>query len=537
MFQFLNGIIGQSYGNSVADSLRPSIQSPLSSARLGTQMGMLLGMNLYGSFQTKWGSLRTRVGGIQWLTLSDLTMASFRGYNRFILFERNPWDPTGQQLTSRYKQYFEQGSIDQDARWGNRAFVGAVIEGSEMPGRTSFIAMVGKTELNGGFNKLPSFTYGGKFKKDWGTKNFVALNTIHSLNYTDSLANETFGFHVGTLEWLLEKRGYIFKGEAGLGQYFSPIHEGKWSELVQIKATTPAKKYRPSMELHAYRISPNVVNNNAVFWNTATAEYSNNAIPAGQVGSTALLQPFGSSMVRLGQMTNNRQGLNLNLEYGQRHLKWAGGLGFSSEIKPSAEIITVNNPVNQLVRSRLWRWIFPAQVGPYGRYSDIYRDVYQSVQLSDDSSGVAVYKKHFAVAEMQVKYATQLAGKELYVFALLQMGSSQRKWSPVVVTNEDAYIRQYASEVELYYAISRGVMINAYYGYERTIGNYRTDIDETSRRPRNQYGEAVGAGLDIDLGRNARLYVRHRWFYFTDKSFEMDHFRGREMTIEIKAFF
>jgi hypothetical protein len=81
------------------------------------------------------------------------------------------------------------------------------------------------------------------------------------------------------------------------------------------------------------------------------------------------------------------------------------------------------------------------------------------------------------------------------------------------------------------------VLLNGYYGYERTLGNYLTDIDEVSRRPRNQYGEGVGTGFDIDLGKNARLYVRHRWYYFRDESFSLDRFRGRELTVELKAFF
>ena len=92
MFQFLNGQIGTSYGTQVADSLRPSIQNPLASNTLGKNLGTMLGMTLYGNFKTKWGSWSTRLGGIQWVAISDLTMSSFKGYNRFMLFERNPWE-------------------------------------------------------------------------------------------------------------------------------------------------------------------------------------------------------------------------------------------------------------------------------------------------------------------------------------------------------------------------------------------------------------------------------------------------------------
>ncbi len=537
VFQFLNGAIGPTYGNQVPDSLRPDIQYPLTGVRLGGNLGMLLGMNLYGSIQTKRGTLRARIGGIQWVNISDLTMASFRGYNRFILFERNPWDPSGAQLTTRYKQYFDQGSIDQDFRWGNRAFVGAVLEGADMPGRISFLGMIGKTELNGGFSQVPSFTYGGKVKKEFGAKNFVSLNTINSLSYTDSLARETFGFNVITTEFYYAFQDFVLRGEIGAGKYFSPTNNKGWAELGQIKFQTPRRGWWPSFEVHAYRVSPHVVNNNALYWNTATREYRVNDIPAGQVGSTVLLQPFGSSMVRLGQITNNRKGISLNAEHGSKRLKFSGGTGFSSEIIAAAPVITYGNPVNQFTRSRLWRWVFPANVGPYNRYSDIFRDVFQTVNLSDDSSGIVVNRKHFAMAEAQIKYFTKFLGRDLFVFSLFQMGSVQRDWSPVLVTTEKAYIRQYSSEAELYYAITGGFLLNLYYGYERTIGNYLTDIDEESLRPRNQYGEGIGIGCDVDMGKNAKLYLRHRWFTFRDESFNLDRFRGRELTVEIKAFF
>lgn len=537
VFQFLQGLIGTSYSSQVADSLRPDIQYPLTSTRLGSAMGMLLGMNMHGSFKTKKGTLATHIGGIQWYNMSDLTMASFRGYNRFMLFERNPWDPTGNEIASRYKQYFDQGSIDQDTRWGNRAFVGAVIEGTDFPGRISFSGLIGKTELNGGFSQVPNFSYGGKIRKEWGAKNFIGVNTLNQFSYTDSLARENYGFHIATFEWAIDKQGFSFRGEAGSGNYFSPINTKGWSELFQVKLKSPMRGRIPSFELHAYRISPYVVNNNALYWNTATPEYSVNNIPAGSVGSTAVLQPFGSSIVRLGQMTNNRQGLNLNVEAGKKKLKFAGGVGMASEIMAAAPVITYSHPVNSFTRSRFWRWTFPANVGPYNRYSDIFRDVYETVNLSDNVDSASVVRKHFTTMEAQLKYHTKLLGRDLYLFSLLQAHSVQKKYSPIVITNEDAYIHLFAAEVEAYYAVSRGFLLNMYYGWERTKGNTLTDIDTQTLAPRNQYGEGVGVGCDIDMGKNTRLYLRHRWYYFRDESFGLDRFRGRELTLEIKAFF
>jgi len=537
MFQFLNGSISPSYGRQVPDSLRPDIQYPLGSVPLGGNLGAMLGMNLYGNFKTQYGTWSTTVGGIQWLAISDLTFASWKGYNRFMLFERNPWDPMGTTVSNRYKQYYDQGSIDQDARWGNRAFQGVVVNGSQLPGNLSCTLMAGKTEQNGGFSQVPNYAYGGRVKKNFKGNSFLSINSISTRNFTDSLALEQFGLNVITTEFQYEQFGFLLKGELGMGDYFSPDHNEGWGEVMQLKASNVMKGDKPVVELHYFRISPKVVNNNGVYWNTSVREYTVNDIPAGSVGSSSLLLPFGSSVTRVGQMTNNRQGLNLNVQAKVQRLKISAGIGASAEINPAAAIITVGHPVNQFTRSRFWRWNFPANVGPYGRYSDVYRDVYETIRLSDDSAGVVVNKKFFNAAEVQLKYEHDIAGHESYFFALLQANTCSRDLSALPVINEEAYVRQYASEIEWYFRITPKFMFNAYAGIERTLGNYLTEISEETFRPLNQFGKGFGLGGDIDLGKNTRLYLRHRWYSFEDTSFPLDAFKGRELVVELKAFF
>ena len=93
-FQFLDGQLGQTYGNGqVSNANRPSVFNPLGGTRLATNLGLQLGINLYGNFETDHGVFGIKTGGIHWVSISDLTLAGFTGYNRFVLFERNPWDP------------------------------------------------------------------------------------------------------------------------------------------------------------------------------------------------------------------------------------------------------------------------------------------------------------------------------------------------------------------------------------------------------------------------------------------------------------
>ena len=397
--------------------------------------------------------------------------------------------------------------------------------------------MAGKTEQNGGFTQTPNYAFGGRVKKNFAGNAFVSLNSISTRNFTDSLATEQFGLNVITTEFQYQQFGVLLKGEVGMGDYFSPNHNEGWGEVLQLKASNVIKGDKPVIELHYFRISPKVVNNNGVYWNTSVREYTVNDIPAGSIGSSSLLLPFGSSVTRVGQMTNNRQGLNLNIQAKVQRLKISAGIGASAEINPAAAVITVGHPINQFTRSRFWRWNFPANVGPYGRYSDVYRDVYETVKLSDDSLGVVVNKKFFNAAEVQLKYEHDIAGHESYFFALLQANTCSRDLSAIPVTNEEAYVRQYASELEWYFRVTPKFVFNAYAGIERTIGNYLTEISEETFRPLNQFGKGFGIGGDIDLGKNTRLYFRHRWFTFEDTSFPLDAFQGRELVVELKAFF
>lgn len=536
-YQYLNGVLGSSYGGQVADSLRPSIQNPLEGTRLGGSMILNLGINFTATHETSFGSFTLRTGGIQWHVLSDLTMGSFRGYNRFTLFERNPWDPITNGVFERYDKYFIEGAVDQDVRWGNRAFKGFALDAAELPGDFKAKILIGKTELNGGFNATPNLSYGGQLVKQLNTGRFYGINTINSVTYADSLANEKVGFNAITFEVNEKIKDFGIHVEAGTGKYFSPVNNDGWGEMVSATIISPIKNKLPVFSLHAFRIAPEVVNNNSVFLNSSIVEYTTNDIPAGSIGSNAVLRQTGSAMLRMGMMSNNRQGLDLNIEKTWENLAFNIGIGMTGEISPISNTITFGHPINGLTRARFWRFAYPSNVGPYDRYSVIFRDIYETVNLSDDSSGVAVYKKYFSVIEPQVKYKTKLFNKPLYIFFLGYYSTAQRDWSVIPVFTEEAYIRQYASEIEIYYSLTKGLVLSGYYGYERTLGNYQTDIDEETRRPRNQTGNGYGAGLDIDLGRNAILYVRNRWSNFKDINFVDDTFRNQETIVELKIFF
>jgi hypothetical protein len=73
-------------------------------------------------------------------------------------------------------------------------------------------------------------------------------------------------------------------------------------------------------------------------------------------------------------------------------------------------------------------------------------------------------------------------------------------------------------------------------GIENARGGRKTDWGETFL-PRDQLGTGIGLGFDWALAENSGLYVRHRWLNYEDRSFLLDKYRGREITVELKTFF
>lgn len=532
-FQFLDGNINTTYGlGQVSPSNRPSIYAPLNGTRFATNLNLLLGINMYGDFQTDFASVSVKTGGIHWVSISDLTLKAFTGYNRFTLFERNPWDPVTGTVESRYHSFHSLGNINQDTRWGEKAFTGTIVELGQLPGDLSAKLLYGKTELNGGFLTIPNLSFGGQVKAPLRS-GFTAFNTFNNQTYTDSLNEEGIGFNIAT--WEISTpiiKGLEVHSEIGMGRYFSPEYENQWGEAINVKFNVTEQLIKVPIELHLFRVSPRVINNNAIFWNSAIVETRNNTIPAGSVGSSAALFPFASSLTAIGQFTNNRQGVNINADFGKKDLKVSVANGISAEIDALSSQVSFGHPVNQLTRSRFWRWNFPTGVGPYNRYNVIFRDVYEILTIA----GPPIAKK-FNVMEVQAKYRGLLGLRDFYAFLLGRYSSVQDHLSPIVVFTEEAFLRHYSTELEMYYALNPNTVVTAYSGYERVLGNYSTDIDSETDRPRNQEGWGLGLGLDYDLSRNTALYLRHRWFDFKDKSFEKDAFSGTETIVEIKLSF
>ncbi len=496
--------------------------------------GLNLGVSLYGNFATSVGNFNIRTGGINWLTLSPFTMQANKGYNRYSLFERNPWDPNTSKVESRYEDFYASGAINQDQRWGNQAFQGLIIEGASLPKNFSFTGIYGKTQFDGGFSALPNNTYGGKLKKSFPKQNSsIAFNSINNQSYMDSLSEKTVGFNMHTLEIVKNTKRLKLYGEFGIGRRTTNSINQKFGEAISLKVAGNVRNKVP-VEVHVYRISPNVFNNNSIFLNTSIQQSTQtNAL------NQPVLIPVSSAVVSIGQLANNRQGFDINaqLNFG----KFKNSIGYSSavELENLSNKITYGHAFNNIALSHFWRWDFPSNVGPYQNLNKIYRSVFETVAITElDSTGLRpLKKKYFNTVEINSKYKTTLAHRELYIFYLGNFNSVQNFFAPVVNFNNKSLLRSYDHQLEMYWKLFPNLIWNNYVSFERIIANYSTQTDVETRRPKNQTGYSWATGADVQLSKGVGLYLRQRWMQYADASFAKDTYKGWETTIELKAFF
>lgn len=516
---------------------------------------LLLGVNLYGNFQTDHGNVSIRMGGIHWHNMTAFTMRSFFGFNRFSLFERNPWDPQFKEMAMRYNEYYEKGEITQDARWANQAVQGFLMDVTELPWNMALNVIYGKTQNDGSafidpttvpndspslsfvqFNRntVPNFVFGGRLIKKID-KHQISLNTFNHRTFLDELTTLPLNNQVHTISADLKYNLFQIDGEFGLAQYYD-LPPG---ELFTLKVRTDKKLTKLPLQLHVFRISPNAMNNNGEFVNTSVNDLQSAAAGGAPViGANGVLQQNGSAMLGISQMANNRQGVNLNTDFKLGTLKGSFAMGVAKEIENKNDELSVGYTINGLTMARFWRWGFPSNVGPYGRKSVLFRSVFQNVRLTDtDPEGNVVNDKFFNNIELQLKEKFTLFGKTMHAFYVGSYNSAQSFFAPITVFTESAYIRHYSHQFETYWSLTPEFLLTTYAGWERIIGNYSTRVNIETQRPLNQHNLGIGVGFDYMIAKNTGLYLRHRWFDFKDTSFPLDNFRGHETTIELKIFF
>ena len=508
--------------------------------------GVHLGVNLYGSFKTTLGNFSLRTGGIQWLKMSRMTFKAFEGYNRYSLFTRNPWDPQSKDLGERYSQYFDRGAISQDERWGNQAFHGFSLNALGLPNNLNLMLLYGKAQssitqfsaidnttyqqsqqfFNTQFynSLLPSYVIGGSLSKK--IKNHsLAFNSMNGFSFNDTIGIETNNYSVNTISFNTSFKKISVIGEIGYGKY----NELSPGESIAIKFKTDKELTYLPFDIEYFRVSPNFYNNNSEIINSSINDQG-----LTQVDGQGVLRQNGSAILGVGQLANNRTGVTINTEFQLPLFKVNLGQTIAKEIQEGSNKLTYGRIVNGVTFSEFHRWQYASDLGPYSRLNKFYRGIYETVNLDKFQLNNNLY---FNSIDFQIKHHHKINKHKYYIYYLGNYNTAQQKFSPFIITDESALIRQYSHQLETYFQFSSKLIFSTYFGYERVIGNYITDTDDDSFMPRNQKTRALGLGIDYKLSEKTSLYFRSRFFSFEDENFILDNNNGLENTLEIKVYF
>jgi hypothetical protein len=544
---------------------------------------MNLGLNFYGNVRTKHGNFGIRAGGIHWYNLSSFTIGVFQLLDRFSIFDRTPWE--GVTNTEKYNNYYETGATSAgDLRWNNQAFQGLIVNGGKLPGDFSFDLFWGKTQPNGGLpgakvdpyasipvtldagnvptyigfngaaNVIPNFITGGKIGRNFKVGNarqMISYNVIHSQTALDSVrvfipqvnAPDKFAvpkriYQVHSLALDLNLGKVSLTGELGAGSYESPTYKKKWGEALMLRARIPEEYTFLPLDVQVYQISKNFFNQNG--------EIATNSNPEilSDFGLVAGLNGVGGQLALVNQLVHNRRGVNINTGIELGPVKLNVGWGLAKELEAASTQLTYVHRINGLALSRVYN-PFPANAtgptvfGPYGRQLSFFRGVSEIVQTTDidPATATALNKKYFSAVDLQAKVKGTINDRALYFFYLGSFGSAKSNASPIPSMDDDTYLFVQSHEFDIYYELLPGFMVTGYLGLEKAQGGQFTDWDVDSQLPRDQFATGIGVGFDWTISKSTGIYFRHRWMEFEDKSFSLDKYKGKEVTLELKTFF
>jgi hypothetical protein len=531
-------------------------------------LSLNLGVNFYGNFRTEVGNFGVRAGGIHWYNLSPFTIGVYQVLDRFTIFDRTPWE--GVNGIEKYSSYYETGQANPgDQRWNFQAFQGLILDGRELPGGVGFDVFWGKTQPNGGLpnaltdpsetvandgeagdvptylgfsgeaEALPSFISGGRLQKAFGDNNLVGYNGLYSYRALDSLnTDRRREYQVHTVSFDTFVGDVNLSGEFGASKFESPEVSPPWGEALMVRArTTPEQTVLP-LDLQLYQVGRHFFNENGEIATGNNPEIV--ADPRCDVVSGA--GSAGGLITQVNQLAHNRRGVNFNTAWEGGPAKLGVGWGLAHELAPTTTELSYIHRINGLAVSRIYN-PFPAEAicatnfGPLGRKYSFFRGYFERVPVTDVDpvSGIATNRKYYHAVDLQAKLRARVLDRPLYVFYLGSFGSANRDFT-VVPHDDDTYLFVQYHEFDVYYELLEGFILAGYFGYENAQGGRFTVLGDESGEPRDQRGTGLGLGFDWTIAPTVGLYVRHRWMHFEDRSFEIDTYDGRELTVELKIF-
>ena len=490
-------------------------------------------LNFSGDLLTSYGKFDIAAGGVIFFNLTPATLSNLE--YRDDMFERYPWE--WQTISfKRYTSFYEDKNISRDSRWGSGTIQGFTLCGTRMPLRTGFKIAYGKSNNTGGFQSYLNNNNQDVLAAQLNKKifsHFVSLNYYHSqaiLNpskFANNFSNISKQEMI-TAEVKLNFKNFSVHSESGSGSIVNPVDSiQKWNPYLNIKANFNKEMLSFPFSIQYYYIGADVVNLTSAILNTS----NRNVQP--QYGQELKYNTtiFESAVTELGHLANNRQSVSISAGKDIKNLKFSLALSSAQELENKFNMVSFQHRLNGINRSQFI--FYRNEIGPYKRQMTQWRRSWEKIALNDSNPS---YKKAFNLIDFSIKLKTNLFGKQLILSNYINYNSVQDYISPIAVFNSKAFLRLFYEEFMFFYNVHPKITLIGLIGYEKNRGNTRTILADNGKGI-DQTGHGYGLGVDFDLTQNAGLYLRQRWYSFSDKNFTLDHFSGYETNVELKIFF
>lgn len=217
-------------------------------------------------------------------------------------------------------------------------------------------------------------------------------------------------------------------------------------------------------------------------------------------------------------LANNRIGFFTGIGTKKGKLRFHFEQALSREIKQVHDSITFFHHDNSFTRSRFTPWLQGS--GPYGRIGSRYRFTTETIPVNTAGERLVFY-----AADLKIKYSTPLLSRTF--IAQVQPGY---RFAGTALLSASLF-QSWFTDVSVFYNVAKKWSLLAF----TTLQNNRQF--PTNELAIDQKGVAWGLGVDVEVAKKTFFYLRYKRFSHADNNWVADHFRGEEITTELKVFF
>ncbi len=506
--------------------------------------------NLNFGAQMKTGQFKSSIwaGEVLWTNLSRFTMGQPEFTDNY--FERLPWDWYRSSFT-RYQEYFTLSSNIGAQNLGRAPLQGGIGVVEWLPMQTSFKVLYGQTNRSivaGDHGKgFPSITTGYRLEKyifERAVRGKAGLNVYAKRAQTDYIGGLEDNNTMYTFDFDVKVKKIKFEGEIG-GSQINTHYGTEGTNYKEngfggvLKAAFDRRAVLWPFSIEFYNLSKDFGNVDGAILN------QNPYVMQGGAKNEFVYNDsyFANIANEAGQLTNNRRGVNLDIEANLGDFKVQLGYSASQEIEAITDTLTIQHRVNAFSRSRFRPWFQAA--GPYGRIKSFWFRTFETLTLSNEDGYLQRDLLGFNALELVLKYKKPIGkNHEIVLLNLSTVNTIKEGFNVFSTPVSDGVLASVLyNDFTAAFKLNKKLSLVGNFAVEVTKGSERTAVDHTdpvTGEIKNdfidQLGQMYALGVDYDLTRKTSFHLRSKYMTHKDKNFTLDKFSGYETTFELKIF-